>query len=138
MCDSNPPRSDRCRSGGVYPPVASVVSCWSCNGPSCRKEAHMGEISNIISAFSADHVIRLTGLTMGQLTYWDRTGFFKPQYGADERRSPYSRIYSFSDVVGLRTLSVLKKKFGVSLPHLRQVAGKLSAYSKTPWADITL
>lgn len=98
----------------------------------------MGEIANIVSAFSADQVTRLTGLTMDQLAYWDRTGFFQPQYAADERRSPYSRIYSFKDVVGLRTLSILKKKHGVSLPHLRQVAGKLSTYSKTPWADIKL
>ena len=98
----------------------------------------MGEISNIISAFSANHVTRLTGLTMDQLAYWDRTKFFEPQYASDERRSPFSRIYSFKDVVGLRTLSILKKQHRVSLPHLRQVAEKLSNYSKTPWADITL
>jgi uncharacterized protein (DUF433 family) len=98
----------------------------------------MSEVTNIISAFSADQVVRLSGLTIGQLAYWDRTGFFQPQYAADERRSPYSRIYSFKDVVGLRTLSILKGKHGVSLPHLRDVAKELATYSRTPWADITL
>jgi uncharacterized protein (DUF433 family) len=98
----------------------------------------MSEVTNIISAFSADQVVRLTRLTVAQLAYWDRIGFFQPQYAAAERRSPYSRIYSFKDVVGLRTLSILKREYRVSLPHLREVAEKLASYSKTPWADITL
>lgn len=98
----------------------------------------MSEITNIISAFSADQVIKLTGLTIRQLAYWDSLKFFQPQYASNDRRSPYSRIYSFKDVVGLRTLSVLKKKYNCSLGHLREVARKLSAYSATPWADLTL
>ena len=98
----------------------------------------MGEITNVISAFSADQVVTLTRLTIRQLSYWDNLGFFQPQYAAEDRRSPYSRIYSFKDVVGLRTLSVLKTKYKCSLPHLREVAGELSSYSKTPWADLTL
>jgi uncharacterized protein (DUF433 family) len=98
----------------------------------------MVEITNIISAFTADQVVRLTGLSMRQLAYWDKLGFFQPEYAADDRRSPYSRIYSFRDVVGLRTLSVLKNTYKCSLPHLREVAEKLSAYSKASWADLTL
>jgi uncharacterized protein (DUF433 family) len=98
----------------------------------------MSEITDVISAFSADHVVKLTGLTIRQLSYWDALQFFQPQYASEDRRSPYSRIYSFKDVVGLRTLGILKKKYGCSLPHLREVARKLSTYSKTPWADLTL
>jgi uncharacterized protein (DUF433 family) len=75
---------------------------------------------------------------MRQLAYWDKLGFFQPQYAAEDRKSPYSRIYSFKDVVGLRTLSVLKNTYQCSLPHLRSVAEQLASYSKTPWADITL
>jgi uncharacterized protein (DUF433 family) len=96
------------------------------------------EITNIISAFSADQVVRLTGLTMRQLAYWDKLGFFQPQYAAEDRKTPFSRIYSFKDVVGLRTLSILKKTYGCSLPHLSDVAEELASYSQTPWADITL
>lgn len=98
----------------------------------------MSEITNIISAFSADQVMKLTGLSIGQLSYWDNLGFFQPAYAAEDRRSAYSRIYSFKDVVGLRTLSTLKKKYGCSLQHLRNVAKELSTYTKTPWADLTL
>jgi len=34
-------------------------------------------------------------------------------------------------------LSILKN-YKCSLPHLREVAAKLSEYSETPWADLTL
>jgi uncharacterized protein (DUF433 family) len=98
----------------------------------------MTEITNIISAFTSDQVVKLTGLTQRQLAYWDDLGFFQPQYAADDRRSPHSRIYSFTDVVGLRTLSVLKNKYRCSLQHLREVAAKLEVYSRTPWANLTL
>lgn len=98
----------------------------------------MSDELSVIGAFTADQVVRLTGLSKAQLAYWDKTGFFEPQYASESRRSPYARIYSFRDVVGLRTLSVLKGGHRVSLPHLRDVAGKLSVYSKTPWSDIKL
>jgi uncharacterized protein (DUF433 family) len=98
----------------------------------------MTEITNIISAFTVDQVSKLTHLTTRQLSYWDELGFFKPQYAAEDRRTPYSRIYSFKDVVGLRTLGLLKNKYKCSLPHLREVAAKLEQYSETPWADLTL
>jgi uncharacterized protein (DUF433 family) len=102
------------------------------------REVNMDDIENVVRAFSAEHVVRLTGLTNAQLTYWDKTRFFEPQYADEKRRAPYSRVYSFKDVVGLRTLSILRGKHGVSLPHLREVARELSTYSKTPWADIQL
>ena len=35
-------------------------------------------------------------------------------------------------------LSILKKNYKCSLPHLREVAAKLSEYSETPWANLTL
>lgn len=98
----------------------------------------MSEITNITSAFSADQVVKLTGLSMRQLAYWDKLGFFRPQYAAEDRRAPFSRIYSFKDVVGLRTLSILKSTYKCSLPHLQIVAKELAAYSDAPWAELTL
>jgi uncharacterized protein (DUF433 family) len=92
----------------------------------------------IVAAFTADQVARLTGLTMAQLGYWDRIGFFRPQHAAEKRASPYSRIYSFEDVVGLRTLSVLRREHHVSLPHLRKVADTLSHYTARPWSEVRL
>lgn len=93
---------------------------------------------NIQYTFLARDVVRLTGLSMSQLTRWDREGFFAPRYADDNRKSAYSRIYSFKDVVGLRTISELKGRHGVPFRELRRVAKELSSYTKTPWSDIRL
>ena len=94
--------------------------------------------NNVVAAFSADQVAKLTGLTMRQLAYWDEIGFFRPQHAAENRRSPYSRIYSFQDIVGLRTVSVLRNAHGVSMPHLRLTAERLSKLTERPWSEIKL
>jgi uncharacterized protein (DUF433 family) len=94
----------------------------------------MSEIDNVVFAFSADNVIRLTGLSKGQLAYWDKLGFFPPQYASDNRKSPYSRVYSFRDVVGLRTLSLLRKEHKVSFQRLRKFAERLADYDPALWS----
>jgi uncharacterized protein (DUF433 family) len=92
----------------------------------------------VIRAFSAEHVERLTGLSAGQLRRWDAEGFFQPTYAYENRRSPYSRVYSFKDVVGLRVVSMLRHEHKISMQQLRKVAAHLHQHSSTPWADITL
>jgi DNA-binding transcriptional MerR regulator len=92
----------------------------------------------VISAFSEAQVERLTGLTASQLRCWDQTGFFAPAYADENRRLPYSRIYSFKDVVALRTLSVLRNHHKVPLQHLRKVAQKLSHLADDLWTKTTL
>lgn len=98
----------------------------------------MVDNETVVAAFSADQVANLTGLTMRQLAYWDETGFFKPQYASENRRSPHSRIYSFPDIVGLRTISLLKNGYSVSMKHLKETAAKLSRYTERPWSDVKL
>lgn len=98
----------------------------------------MPQVADIISAFSSDHVVRLTGLTKGQLSYWDKTGFFSPQFASEQRKEPYSRIYSFRDVVGLRTLAVLRNKHRISLQRLRKFAGSLDGRDSTLWSGLRL
>jgi uncharacterized protein (DUF433 family) len=95
-------------------------------------------MSNIISAFSAEQAERLTGLSSAQLREWDAAGFFQPSYAAENRRSPYSRVYSFEDLVGLRVLSILRNTHRVSLQHLKAVARKLAQYAPQPWSELTL
>jgi len=92
----------------------------------------------LIAAFSEEHVVRLTGLTHGQLRAWDRAGFFQPRYAYEDRHVPYSRVYSFQDVVGLRTIAVLMKQYHVSLQKLRKVAEELIRRGYDHWADVRL
>lgn len=89
-----------------------------------------------IVAFPAEDVSRLTGLTPRQLAYWDRTGFFTPRYASENRRLPYSRAYDFRDVVGLRTLALLRGRHNVSLQELRKVNDWLKEHYETPWASL--
>lgn len=87
-------------------------------------------------AFSAEQVRKLTGLSMRQIGYWDRIGFFSPQYADENRRRAYSRIYSFRDVVGLRTLAILRNKHGVSLQELKKVGRWLKERYNDPWSSL--
>lgn len=95
-------------------------------------------MSNVVAAFSADQVKQLTGLSVNQLRKWDEDGFFIPSLATDDRSLPFSRIYTFEDVVGLRTLSVLRKEYKVSRQHLTKAARKLKQHSGKPWSDLTL
>jgi len=95
-------------------------------------------MTEVVRAFSANHVVRLTGLSHSQLRYWDETRFFRPRYASENRRSPFSRVYSFQDVVGLRTLGILRKQYGIPLQQLRKVARELSQYRDQPWSELVL
>jgi uncharacterized protein (DUF433 family) len=92
----------------------------------------------VIAAFTEEQVERLTGLTVHRLRYWDRTGFFRPEFGAADRRVPYSRVYSFMDVAALRVLAVLIHQHNVKLRHLRAVAARLGEMDHHAWARTTL
>ena len=94
---------------------------------------------NVLSAFSADHAASITGLSKTRLAKWDRLGFFSPEYiGDDDRRNPYSRVYSFVDLVGLRTLKLLADNYRVPLGELRKAAAELRKRSDRPWSEIPL
>jgi uncharacterized protein (DUF433 family) len=94
--------------------------------------------SVVVSGFTEDHVERLTGVSQRQLRYWDRTGFFVPSLAYEDRRSPYSRLYSFRDVVSLKIVSALRNDANVPLPHLREVKEKLAHLGDDLWATTTL
>jgi uncharacterized protein (DUF433 family)/DNA-binding transcriptional MerR regulator len=94
--------------------------------------------SNVVSAFTEDHVVRLTGLSRRQLRYWDRTGFFAPSLAYEDCRSPFSRLYSFRDLVCLKIVYALRNEANVSLPHLREVKDKLAHLGEDVWAKTTL
>jgi DNA-binding transcriptional MerR regulator len=94
--------------------------------------------NGVIAAFSEDKVEQLTGLSIAQLRYWDRTGFFAPAYADENRRTPYSRIYSFKDLLALRVLNVLRNQYNVPLQHLRKVAERLSHLEDDKWTATTL
>jgi uncharacterized protein (DUF433 family) len=98
----------------------------------------MSRMSDVVMAFSEEHVQRLTGITVHQLRYWDRTDFFHPEFAADDRRAAFSRVYSFRDVVSLRVLNMLRNQHSVPLPHLRDVSKRLAHLAADRWTKATL
>ncbi len=95
-------------------------------------------IDNVISAFTEEQCARLTGVTKGQLRYWHRTGFFTPAIHTAEDRPPACRLYSFRDIVALRTLNVLRNQYNVPLQYLRKSADVLSALPGDLWIGTTI
>jgi uncharacterized protein (DUF433 family) len=89
-----------------------------------------------IVAFTADHVCRLTGLSSRQIRYWDATDFFSPTLLDDFKRRAFGRIYSFRDVVGLRTIAILRNKHQVPLQELRRVGAWLKERHEEPWSSL--
>jgi uncharacterized protein (DUF433 family) len=94
--------------------------------------------SNVISAFSEEDVERLTGITVNQLRYWDRTDFFAPSLGEENRRLAYSRVYTFRDLACLKILNTIRNESRVPLQHLREVREKLLHLGDDLWSKITL
>jgi DNA-binding transcriptional MerR regulator len=94
--------------------------------------------ANVVSAFTEDDVARLTGVTKRQLRYWDRDGFFAPSLGYEDRSRPYSRLYTFRDIVSLKVLNALRNDAKVALPHLREVKDTLLHLGEDLWAKTTL
>lgn len=96
------------------------------------------EERRLIEAFSEETASRLTGVTVRQLRYWDRDGFFSPSLGYDDRSQPHSRLYTFRDVVALKVLNALRNDAKVPLGHLREVKQKLLGLGEELWAETTL
>jgi uncharacterized protein (DUF433 family) len=95
-------------------------------------------MGNVISAFSEEDVERLTGITIHQLRYWDRTRFFVPSLAHDDRRVPYSRVYTFRDVVCLKIINAIRNESKVTLQHLREVKQRLLHLGEDLWTKTTL
>jgi DNA-binding transcriptional MerR regulator len=72
-----------------------------------------------IRAFTAETVLRLTGLTKRQLQYWDEKDFVPPSLTARPGRGR-RRLYDFRDLVSLRVAADLRRN-GVSLQEIRKL-----------------
>lgn len=95
----------------------------------------MVDRDNVIRALSAEQASVLTGLPKTRLFKWDREGFFRPSLAEDNRRFPFSRIYSFEDVVELRTLKILRDGHNVPMSELRRVASIFQQETTRPWSS---
>lgn len=87
--------------------------------------------------YNSNTTMMVTGITKGQLQYWDKQGIVKPSMGASGRGS--QRLYTFKDLVQLRAAKSLRDR-GLSLQRLRKALAnlrKLFPDIEKPLAEIT-
>lgn len=75
------------------------------------------------SAFTTETTAKLTRLSVGQLRYWNKIGFFSPSIVNTRKR--YGRIYSYADVVRLRMFAWMREA-GVPVRALRVIQEALA------------
>lgn len=95
----------------------------------------MNAPSSILGAFSEDQVAALTGLSKSQLRAWGRRGFIRPEFKAEDGRRPFSRIYSFKDLLKLRVLNQLRNVHNVTMRELEKVGRELSHLGDDKWTS---
>ena len=86
-----------------------------------------------VGAFTTDQASELTNLSSSTLRYWDKTEFYSPEAGR-HRAGPYSLLYSFRDIVALRTIGLLREH--ASLQSLRRAVDLLRKHDYHPWANL--
>lgn len=86
-----------------------------------------------IGAFSADHAQRLSNVSLAQLRSWHRNGFLPASFADQASKAPFSRVYSFKDIVTLRVLHQLRNVHQVSMPELKKVAQALADLGEDRW-----
>lgn len=90
-----------------------------------------------LMVFTSPQVRRLTGLSQSTLKRWQDKGIFIPEDPKPlEISGPYRRFYSFRDVVGLRTLSLLRSRHHVQLAELRKAGDYLRQHVESPWSSM--
>ena len=88
-----------------------------------------------LGVYSAAQACRLAKISDMQLRHWDRTRVFRP-HTIESGYGPFRRVYLFRDIVGLRTISLLRNVHKVRLSDLREIASRLKATPDMEWAKL--
>jgi len=93
---------------------------------------------SVIRAFNIEQAARLAKISKRRASYWARGDIdvLKPSI-LFVPLQPGRYLYSFEDVVGLRTLGVLRDRFSLSLQQLRKAHTALRDKSDRPWSELS-
>jgi uncharacterized protein (DUF433 family) len=88
-----------------------------------------------LGLYSAAQTCRLAKISEGRLSYWYRTKVFRPQTNS-RNFGPFRRVYSFRDVVGLRTITILRDVHHVHLDDIREIERRLKGTPDAEWSKL--
>lgn len=80
-------------------------------------------------AFTRDQAAKLAHISEDQLSRWSGD-VFSPTYNTG--------LFSFVDLVALRTLSTLRHQFGISVQELRRASKYMREKSELPWSRLKI
>lgn len=92
----------------------------------------------VFHAYTIEQAAKVAKVSPRRVRYWAESGVLVPSVMYDTETSPRHALYSFRDLVGLRTLAILRDRHGLSLQSLRQAGSYLSEHSNAPWSDLRL
>ncbi len=95
-------------------------------------------MTNVTKAFTLEQAAKLGQISTRQASYWAHEGILVPSILYDRKRRPIRYLYSFADVVGLRTIGMLRNKYHVSLQSIRKAANVLQGHANRPWSELRL
>ena len=92
----------------------------------------------VFSAYTTEQAAKVARVSSRRVGYWASSGVLVPRVLYDPDSTPRRALYSFADVVGLRTLGILRDRHGLSLQRLRQAADFLRSHADRPWSELRL
>lgn len=91
---------------------------------------------SVIRAFTLEQAAAVAHVSERRVVYWARKDVIVPTLVYDTTSRPYRYLYDFVDVVGLRTLGMLRDQFDLSLQQLRKAYEYLREHSDRPWSEL--
>ena len=85
--------------------------------------------------FTAEQACRLAKILKSRFQYWNRTHVFDPT-PLEGSFSAFRRVYSFRDIVGLRTVTLLRDTYHADLDDLREVERRLKTTPDAGWSTV--
>lgn len=91
---------------------------------------------SVIRAFTLEQAARIAHVSERRVRYWASRGVLVPHLVYDRTTAPHRYLYDFTDVVGLRTLGLLRDRYGLSLQQLRKAYGYVRSHADRPWSEL--
>lgn len=91
---------------------------------------------SIIRAFTLDQATAITHVSKRRAAYWARHDIVVPSIAYETSRNPHHYLYDFVDLVGLRTLGLLRDTHHLSLQQLRKAHRYLREQVDRPWSEL--